>query len=482
MKKTSIAMTFIPVLGLLAGCSQAPKMPETVEPKLINELAKPGTVLIQTTYNASLTYPSVGSDQGNMQRLIYQVEAARAQGVPEDQLLDAVIEELLTNMEQYLIPVQPYNSIEAQIDGVGSGFFVTGDGYVVTNAHVVTDDPDELRYALVENALGRLIQKDIDDFTSELGGRAKEHHIEMLKKAAVNFYLKYLQIGQINRSVAVHLGANVPGVASITKPVEAEVLQNALGEPTPGKDVAVLKVSGQDFPTLDIGDDTALVVGDSIYPFGYPADATFFAAFDESSINEPSITSGLVSSKKQMQGGWEVIQTEAAIRGGNSGGPVFDKHGKVIGISTFGLRDPSTGAMAQGANFVIPMTVVKEFLQRANVSPKESKSAQLWKEAVLLRSEDRYSAALEKLKQLDSLRPGMPAVQASIQQSNKAVLEGKDKSGSPIILIAAAAVGAIVLLLVIVMLLKGRGAKGAPGQWPPQPPQVPGSQNPQLPG
>jgi serine protease Do len=176
-----------------------------------------------------------------------------------------------------------------------------------------------------------------------------------------------------------------------------------------------------------------------------------------------------------------VIQTEAAIRGGNSGGPVFDKHGKVIGLSTFGLRDQATGAMAQGANFVVPMTVVKEFLQRANVTPQQSKSAELWTEAVLLRSEDRHSAALDKLKQLESLRPGMPAVQTSVQQSNKAVLEGKDKSGSPIVLIAAVAGGAIVLLLVVVLLMKGSGAKGTPGSWPPQPPQIPSDQNPQLP-
>lgn len=481
MHKTSIAITVTAAFGLLAGCSQSPKMPDEVKPALINELAKPATVLIQTTYNATLTYPSVGFHQANMQRLAYQAEAARAQGAGEEQLLEAIIEELLTNLEQYLVPVEPFNSIEAQIDGVGSGFFVTGDGYVVTNAHVVTDDPGQLRYALVENALGKLIQQDIDDFTRELGGRAKEHHIEMLKRAAVNFYVKHLQIGQINRSVAVHLGANVPGVASITKPVQAEVLQNALGEPAPGKDVAILKVSGQDFPTLDIGDDSVLVVGDSIYPFGYPADATFFPAFDPSSINEPSITSGLVSSKKQMQGGWEVIQTEAVIRGGNSGGPVFDKHGKVIGLSTFGLVDQETGVPAEGANFVVPMTVVKEFLQRANVTPQESKTAQLWKEAVLLRSEDRHSAAIEKLKQLESLRPGMPSVQASIQQSNKAVLEGKDRSGSPIVLIAAVAGGVIVLLLVIVLLMKSRGAKGTPGSWPPQPPQIPGDQNPRLP-
>ncbi len=469
--------------GLIAcfgfGCNSAPSVPASLEPSMIADFAKPGTVVIQTTYNATLSVPSVGYNEANLNRLGAQVQAALSQGADPNQILDAVIEEMLTNLESYLVPTQPYQSVNAQIDGVGSGFFVTEDGYVVTNAHVVTDDPAQLKTALAQNALAQLIQKDVEDFNRELGGRATERQIELLKQAAVNFYVKYMQIGDISRAVAVHLGANVPGVASMTKPVSAEVLQNALGEPIPGKDVAILKVSGQDFPTLDIGDDSSLNVGDQIFPYGYPADATFFPAFDSSSINEASLTTGLVSSRKQMQGGWDVIQTDAAIRGGNSGGPVFDKKGKVIGLSTFGLIDQSSGAAAQGANFVVPMTVVKEFLQRANVTPKESTTSVLWREAVLLRAEDRHSEAVKRLQQMEALKPGMPAVQARLQQSQKAILEGGDKSGSPMLLIVAIVGGAALLLIVLVFAMKAKGGKPTPPG--PTPPQVPGGQNPQLP-
>ncbi|MCW5947381.1 MAG: trypsin-like peptidase domain-containing protein [Fimbriimonadales bacterium] len=466
--------------ALVAGCNSAPPTPSTMDATMIADMAKPATVVIQTTYNAQLSVPSVGYNEANLQQLSYQVQMALSQGADPNQVLDAVINELLSNLESYLVPTQPFQSVNAQIDGVGSGFFVTEDGYVVTNAHVVTDDPNQLNVALAENALAQLIEQDVKDFTQELGGRVTEQQIEMLKQAAVNFYVKYMQIGPISRSVAVHLGANVPGVASMTKPVQAEVLQNALGEPIPGKDVAILKVAGQDFVTLDIGDDTSLSVGDEIFPYGYPADATFFPAFDPSSINEASFTRGMVSSRKQMQGGWEVIQTDAAIRGGNSGGPVFDKSGKVIGLSTFGLRDMQTGAMAQGANFVVPMTVVKEFLQRANVTPKHGKTTELWQEAVLLRSADRHSEAVERLKKIETLKPGMPAVQARLQQSQKAIVDGKDKSGSPIMMIVLVAVGVVVVLGIVLMMLKAKGGKSIPGGGPP--PQVPGGQNPRLPG
>lgn len=464
---------------LVGACSQG-KARTVLETARIADEAKPGTVLIQTTYVASVSVPSVAYHEANMNALIQRAQAALAQGMSQQEVVDAVLEEMLTNLETYLIPTNQLMTVEARIDGVGSGFFVTPDGYIVTNAHVVTDDPESLKWALAQNGLTKLIEKDVEDFKQALGGGATEKQIDMLKQAAVNFYVKYMQIGEINRSVAVHLGANLPGITSTTKPVAAEVLANAVGEPTPGKDVAIIKIAQENCPTLRIGDDKALNVGDNLYPLGYPADATFFPAFDASSINEPSLTAGLVSSKKQMTGGWEVIQTDAAIRGGNSGGPVFNKYGEVIGLSTFTLLDEK-GAQAEGAAFVVPMTVVREFLQRANVTPQESQTAKLWSEALDLIQNERYSAAKEKLAQFETLRPGVPAVAAKKQMAEKAILEGKDKSGPSMMLIAGVA-GAVVLVIVVVLVaMRGRGGKMPMPPTGGQPPQVPPTDNPQLP-
>lgn len=481
--KITFTIALIVSIIVAQGCDSATQMSGEIKTSRIADIAKPATIVIHTTHQASVTVPSVALNEQTLSQLLYEAEYAVRSGQDPSAVYQAVVNEMLSNLEAYVIPSQPYNTLQCSIDGVGSGFFVTPDGYIVTNAHVVTDAEENLRYAIAETALQQLIEQDVKDFTSEMGGNVTQQQIEMLKQSAVNFYVKHMQIGNVTTNVKAHLGAHVPGVATSTKPIEAEVIKSALGEPIPGKDVSILKIAGDNYPTLEFGDDKELAVGDKIYPYGYPADATFFAAFDPSSITEPSLTAGLVSSKKDMAGGWQVIQTDAAIRGGNSGGPVFDEKGKVIGLSTFGLVDQQTGAAAQGANFVVPTTVVKEFLQRANITPTESKTTQLWKEALALADRNAYKSAVEKLNMVNSLKPGLPVVQQKLEEFNKAILEGKDQSGPSMMMITLIVAGVLLLALILFFVAKSKGGgKYSPPPNINQPPSIPsGTDNPQLP-
>ena len=72
---------------------------------------------------------------------------------------------------------------------------------------------------------------------------------------------------------------------------------------------------------------------------------------------EPSITTGRVSGFKQNIGGQRVIQTDATIIQGNSGGPVFDDRGQVIGAATFTSFQGEQ--VVQGFNFLIPVETIQ---------------------------------------------------------------------------------------------------------------------------
>ncbi len=160
--------------------------------------------------------------------------------------------------------------------GFGSGFILSEDGFVVTNAHVV-DNASEITVALPDRR----------QYTAELVGADKR------------------------------------------------------------TDLALLKVNASGLPTLELGDSDALNVGQWVLaigtPFGFDYTATqgIVSALSRSLPNENYVP---------------FIQTDVAVNPGNSGGPLFNTEGKVIGVNSQ-IFSRSGGYM--GLSFAIPSNVVK---------------------------------------------------------------------------------------------------------------------------
>jgi serine protease Do len=110
-------------------------------------------------------------------------------------------------------------------------------------------------------------------------------------------------------------------------------------------DVAVLKVDAQNLPAVALGDAKQVQVGDSVLAIGSPFGF------------EQTATQGIVSAKgRSLPGDSYVpfIQTDAAVNPGNSGGPLFDANGRVIGINS---QIYSRSGGFQGLAFAIPIDV-----------------------------------------------------------------------------------------------------------------------------
>ena len=110
-------------------------------------------------------------------------------------------------------------------------------------------------------------------------------------------------------------------------------------------DIAVLKIQGRDFPTVRIGDSDQLGVGDYVLAIGEPFGL------------EETATAGIVSAKgRSLPGDGYVpfIQTDAAVNPGNSGGPLFDSTGAVVGINA---QIYSNSGGYQGVSFAIPINL-----------------------------------------------------------------------------------------------------------------------------
>jgi len=172
--------------------------------------------------------------------------------------------------------------------GLGSGFIVHQDGYVVTNDHVVAGE--------------RIIS--ITQFRKGKNELIKENY---------------------NNVRIVATGGNI--------------------------DLALLKIEGQSmqkkFPTVALGNSNDLKQGERVFAIGSPLGL------------ERSVSEGIVSLRNRIIQARLHVQTTAAISPGNSGGPLFNYRGQVVGVNN--MKVVSSGA--EGLGFAIPVRQLKTFLE-----------------------------------------------------------------------------------------------------------------------
>jgi serine protease Do len=127
-------------------------------------------------------------------------------------------------------------------------------------------------------------------------------------------------------------------------------------------DLAVLKVEVRDLPTVSLGDSTTVAVGERVVAVGYALSLS----------GGPTVTSGIISSLERniqvedSRGGFpsartysDVLQTDAALNEGNSGGPLVTLDGEVIGVNAAG------SAQAENIGFAIAIDAAKPLIEEA---------------------------------------------------------------------------------------------------------------------
>jgi serine protease Do len=241
-------------------------------------------------------------------------------------------------------PFQPPDS-GAPMRGAGSGFIVSADGYLLTNAHVVAG-ADEVTVRLIDRR---------------------------------------------------EFPAKVVGSDART-------------------DVAVLKIEAKDLPVVRIGDQAALRPGEWVLAIGSPFGL------------ENSVTAGIVSATSRAVSG-EVnvpfIQTDVAVNPGNSGGPLFNLNGEVVGINSM-IFSRTGGYM--GISFAIPIDVAMDVRQQLIESGRVVRG----RIGVVVQEIDAALAASFGLAQprgalVSSVEEGGPAERAGIKPGDVILrVDGRD--------------------------------------------------------
>lgn len=132
-------------------------------------------------------------------------------------------------------------------------------------------------------------------------------------------------------------------------------------------DLAVLKIEGDEFPALKMGDSSSVEVGDWVTAIGNPIGFDHTVSVGVLSAKEREISiqdeTGMRGPRKYQN----LLQTDASINPGNSGGPLLNLNGEVIGMNT------AVSANAQGIGFAIPSNTLLEVVDRLKNGEKIEK-------------------------------------------------------------------------------------------------------------
>lgn len=130
-------------------------------------------------------------------------------------------------------------------------------------------------------------------------------------------------------------------------------------------DISVIKVVGSiDKNELQIAEKANQ--GDEVFAVGYPSAANVLSNKDARDSNEATITNGIISSIRNMKNvdyghDIQVLQINAVLNPGNSGGPLLNSNGQVIGVNTYGVAD------SQGVFGAISSVELLKFLEKNNL-------------------------------------------------------------------------------------------------------------------
>ncbi len=181
--------------------------------------------------------------------------------------------------------------VERPVQSLGSGFFISPDGYIVTNEHVVGTG-SEIIVAM---------------------GDGEEYKATLIGKDHIN-------------------------------------------------DVALLKIDKEHVPYIRFGDSDRVLIGEWAIALGNP-----FGLFTS---NQPTVTVGVISAVNRDFSPFDgrvyedMLQTDAAINSGNSGGPLCNADGEVIGMNTFIFTGDEHSKGSVGIGFAIPSNHIREVVDK----------------------------------------------------------------------------------------------------------------------
>ena len=291
----------------------------------------------------------------------------------------------------------------------GTGWFIDADGWLMTNGHVVQPAYRPPAWLVNQQAQRAVTTACLPSVLERRGVQPGEW--SEAEEAA-----KRKLLDRVLPTAAVTLHPHV-FVITAKGQLEAEVKKYSApatreGGEMSGRDLALLKVSGDNFPVLFLADSRSAQIGDPVHIIGFPGVVLSNELLSQSAMVAASVTNGAISGFNQDRNNNPLIQTDAPATWGNSGAPMVNGRGQVVGVLTFvSLAPGPEGSIIQGFNFVIPSQAVTEFVRgtpvRLNAGGRFDNA---WYAGLNAWFTEDWKRALQHFEEADRLYPNQPDV------------------------------------------------------------------------
>ncbi len=400
--------------------------------------------------------------------------------------------------------------------GVGSGSFVSSDGYIATNGHVTRLTPEDLVSGFInmsssDNLLSNLhtlygylvkIGAATQDDSDSLLAAARTGDQQALSAISALGSLvpaQLIQSGQLDYSYAVQTSndpirytldsngfalktsATVIPAKFVAADVDLSLIANEGGisdsqmsANSTNSDVSILKASGS-FPTVQLGSINNLNVGSELTAIGFPAFVDGgLSTTDTKTV--PSVTQGTVEYiiPQSNTNNHQLIVTDVPIAPGNSGGPSFDKNGNEVGLNTYATSKCANKACF-GDGIVRDIADYRALLASNNITLKTNgQISNDWHQGLKAFIGGDYSLAVKDMQVAKNKYPANYLADGFIDIANTQLqIENAARTRVllRVVLIATAVVvliGIVISIVLVRHLLRHRAAPGAtPGLTPP---------------
>lgn len=429
-----------------------------------------------------------------------------------------------------LLPISSKKTYQICTAGLGTGFYVNTDGYIVTNAHVASPNAfDSTMEALrsgndaglfsdiqrdiivlylekypFADPTDPVVKKDITDLTlaafakgvienkitatrsaadSELYVEGDKPFDVDLEKLKIKTPADYIKVEIVD---AKQLESEYKFSFEQAQKAAKDRQQFTINVP----DLAILKVSSPEgkYPALSLATAQTFSVGTQIYAIGFPGLANSKTLFSDTAARIATITKGTISAiKPSANNNFSLIQIDATISHGNSGGPIINTDGKVIAVSTYGI----SGTSEKDYNAGVSAEEVQKYLAQESITNTPGTITTALESGLDNMSREYYNWAIRDFTKVKTeYAPASSVVTPLIALAQEKVDKGLDNT--PIFEISGyfihqkdlpllgGVVGVIILLIIIIIVLsalraskKKEALKPAPTETiPPMPQQT----------